>query len=149
MRADGLEERREVTLDERDRLRRAAARVLGSRPDVVAAYLHGSAARGEPARDLDVAVAFRGPEPGFAELDEIAAQLGSYADVPGLAIDLRALGSATPRFRANVLRDGEVLYESDREARLSLEVRFMIAWADFEPVWTRMRARMLSRWADG
>jgi predicted nucleotidyltransferase len=67
VRADGLEERREVSGDERDRLLRAARRVLGPRPDVVAAYLHGSAARGEPARDLDIALAFRAREPGFAD----------------------------------------------------------------------------------
>jgi predicted nucleotidyltransferase len=141
--------RRRIEPVERDRLRDAAARVLARWPNVVAAYFHGSAARGEAAADLDIAVAFDGDELGFAALDRLAAELEAEARVEGLEIDLRALGPATPRFRANVLRDGKLLFERDREARVRLEARFMIEWADFEPTWRRMRARMLERWADG
>jgi predicted nucleotidyltransferase len=115
----------------------------------VAAYLHGSAARGEPAGDLDVAVAFAGAEPGFVALDRLAAELRAAAGIPDLPIDMRSLGPATPRFRANVLREGELLFERDRTERARLEARFMSAWADFEPIWHRMRARMLERWSRG
>jgi predicted nucleotidyltransferase len=143
------EARREIEPAELDRLREAAARVFLRWPAAAAAYLHGSAARREPAADLDIAVAFAGDEPTFAELDRLAAELQTAAAIPGLEIDLRSLGPATPRFRANVLRDGELLFERDRRARASLEARFMSAWTDFQPTWHRMRARLLERWSRG
>ena len=144
-----VEVRRALEVAELERLRAAAAQVFLRWPAAVAAYLHGSAARREPAADLDIAVAFEGDEPTFAELDRLAAELQAAAAIPGLEIDLRSLGPATPRFRANVLREGELLFERDRRARARLEARFMSAWTDFEPTWRRMRARMLERWSGG
>ena len=149
VRADAVEKRREITTGELEGLRAACAGVLAGWPGIVAAYLHGSAARGEPAADLDIAIAFEAREPGFAELDRLAAALRAEAAIPDLPLDVRALGPATPRFRANVLRDGVLLFERDRNARVALEAAFMTEWADFEPTWRRMRARMLERWTHG
>jgi hypothetical protein len=75
--------------------------------------------------------------------------LETAAVIPGLPVDLRPLGAATPRFRANVLRDGMLLYESDRELRLQAEARIMVERADFQPTWTMMRKRMFERWTHG
>lgn len=147
--ADAIEVRRELEPAELDRLHAAALRVFPRWPSVVAAYLHGSAARREPAADVDVAVAFAGAELGFVELDRLAVELGTAAAIRDLSIDLRSLGSATPRFRASVLREGELLFERDRRERARLEARYMTAWTDFEPIWHRMRARMLQRWSRG
>ena len=60
--------RRRLEADERARLHDAASSVFSGESRVVSVYLHGSAARGEPAADLDVAIACAGGEPSITEL---------------------------------------------------------------------------------
>jgi predicted nucleotidyltransferase len=134
--------------EDRQRLVEAAAHVLSREPDVVAAYLYGSAARGEPAHDLDVAVSFEGRvDP--RRLEPLAARLQAEAAPHGPEIDLRPLNDAAPRFQVAVLRDGVLLFERDRRRRLEQEARAMSRWADFRPRWELMRRRMRARWARG
>lgn len=149
MLAPGQSARRVLTEDDVQRLRRAAEAVLGRRRDVVAAYLYGSAARGEPAGDLDVAVLFRNDAPAAGELERMASELQHQGAPHGPEIDLRPLNRAAPRFRANVVSEGRVLFDADPDARLESEARALSEWLDFKPVWERMRARMRGRLARG
>jgi uncharacterized protein len=130
---------------ERLQLAGAAARLFATEPDVVAVYLYGSAARGEPARDLDVAVLFE-RRVDVASLERLAALLARDGAPRGPEIDLRVLNEAAPRFQAAVLREGQLLYERDRRARHAQEARLMTRWVDFQPTWRAMRAHMLERW---
>ena len=132
-----------------ERLAQAAARVLSGRAEVVAAYLYGSAARGEPAADIDIAVLFGEPGLDTQELEAIAARLEAEGGSEGLHLDVRPLARTSPRFRVNVLRDGRLLYEGDRDKRLTFEARSLSEWLDFKPTWERMRRLMFDRWADG
>lgn len=134
-----------------ERLGRAAQRVFGERPEVVAAYLYGSAARGEPAADIDIAVLFRDGSPNARELERLAAQLQADGAPRGPEIDLRPVAGTSPRFRANVLRDARLLYEGDGESnrRLTFEARALGEWLDFKPTWVRMRDKMFARWTHG
>jgi predicted nucleotidyltransferase len=131
-----------------DRLLHAAEDVFEAEPAVLAAYLYGSAARGEPAGDLDIAVLVDGPV-SPSQLEALAASLQAKGAPAGPPIDLRPLDQAAPRFQINVLKDGRVLYERDRHRRLRREAAFMSRWADFKPTWERMRRRMLDRWIHG
>jgi predicted nucleotidyltransferase len=140
--------RRVVDREAFERLRAAAERILSARPEVVAAYLYGSAARGEPAADLDVALLIDG-EVDFRRLEALAALLEAEGAPAGPSIDVRPLGGTSPRFRASVISDGRLLYEADRERRLAFEARSLAEWLDFKPTWERMRRRMLDRWANG
>lgn len=126
----------------------AAAHVFDAEPNVIAAYLYGSAARGEPARDLDVAVLFAG-QADARSLERLAAMLARAGAPHGPEIDLRPLNGAGPRFQTSVLRDGQVLFERDRGARLAFEAECYSRWADFAPTWRGMRARMFERWSHG
>lgn len=130
------------------RLHAAAVAVLGSQDDVVAAYLYGSAARGEAAADLDIAVLFR-DAPVSGRLEQLAGELQRQGAPDGPEIDLRPLNGTAPRFRITVVREGRLLVERDRAARLEHEARAMSVWLDFRPTWERMRQRMLARWAHG
>ncbi|HEY3356391.1 MAG TPA: nucleotidyltransferase domain-containing protein [Polyangia bacterium] len=148
MRVRDVPQRRSLTREELERVRRAAAAVFAAGEDVLAAYLFGSAARAEPAADVDVAVLFRdAPDP--RRLDALAAELQRDAAPAGLDIDLRPLNGASPRFRANVVREGQVLFERDRLLRLEREAQWITMWLDFKPTWERMRRRMLARWDRG
>ncbi len=131
-----------------ERLARAAALVFGAEANVLAVYLHGSAARGEAAADLDIAVLFSGPFDAL-RLQALAARLQAEGAPQGPEIDLRPLDGAPPRFQANVLRDARLLFERDRAARLEREACLLSRWADFRPTWERMRRLMLDRWARG
>lgn len=135
-------------------LSRVAGEVFAAQPAVLAAYLYGSAARGEPAADLDVAVLLVASRdhascPSSAVLEAMAGDLQRLGAPRGPEIDLRVLNGAAPRFCVTVLREGKLLYERDRNLRFAHEARFMSEWADFRPTWERMRRRMLDRFCGG
>lgn len=135
--------------EDHERLADAARRVFASEPELLAAYLYGSAGRGEPAADLDVALLSDGPIRDVRRLEALAARLQAEGAPSGPAIDLRPLWGAAPRFQANVLKEGRVLFERDSQRRFAHEAEIMGRWADFKPTWERMRQRMLDRWLRG
>jgi predicted nucleotidyltransferase len=143
-----IETRRVFGPADRQRLIDAAARLFSGEPDVTAVYLYGSAARGEPARDLDVAVLFS-RKVDLRSLERFASVLAHEGAPHGPEVDLRALNGAAPRFQTAVLRDGLVLFERDRRARASFEAGCLSRWADFRPTWRLMRDRMAARWSHG
>jgi len=123
--------------------------VLEARTDVVVAYLFGSAARGElrPSSDVDVAVlisvtADAGlPEATLASLEtSLQADLQEAAHRP---VDLVILNHASPDLIHRVLRDGVLLIERDRSARIRFEVRSRNDYFDVLPFITRYREAAL------
>jgi predicted nucleotidyltransferase len=130
------------------RLRVAAECVFAPHPAIAAVYLYGSGARGEPLADLDIAVLTeRGATVG--SLEPLAAALQLEGAPHGPDIDMRPLRGTGPRFRANVIGEGRLIFERSRETRIAFETETMIEWLDFKPTWQRMRARMLERWMHG
>jgi predicted nucleotidyltransferase len=129
--------------------RKSPIAILKGHPEIIAAYLYSSAARGEPAADLDIAVLSSGAALDAHALEDLAARLQAEGAPTGPDLDLRLLAGANPRFRANVLREGRLLYAADRDSRLGFEARALSEWLDYKPVWERMRRTMLDRWAHG
>ena len=131
-----------------ERLRAASERVFAPYPAIAAVYLYGSGARAEPLADLDIAVlAERGA--AVVSLEPLAAALQAEGAPHGPDIDMRALRGTGPRFRANVIGEGRVIFERSRNTRIVFEAETMIEWLDYKPTWQRMRARMLDRWIHG
>jgi predicted nucleotidyltransferase len=101
---------------------------------VVCAYLFGSRARGDARSDsdLDVAVLFANdPAPTLAGLGlDLAAELQESL---GLPVDLVVLNRASPDLVHRVLRDGELAYESNRNARVAFETRLRAEYFDLLP----------------
>lgn len=103
--------------------------------DIVAAYLFGSVARGDdgPESDVDLAVLYRrDPSPTFEALPlrlegDVERLLGRRAEVV-------ALNLAPVDLCIRVLRDGVVILDRDRPARIAFEVRTRTAWFDLQPV---------------
>jgi predicted nucleotidyltransferase len=126
----------------------ASARdVVATTPGVALAFLFGSAARDEPSADLDVAVSFEGPasEAGLRQLEDRLAEIAPTDH----EVDVRLLDGATPRFKANVLRDAVLVYARDEKTRIERVARWSSEWSDFEPVWRRMRGALRNRWMRG
>jgi predicted nucleotidyltransferase len=143
-----LQESVTIQDQDRDRLREAAATVFARHPEVVAAWLHGSAAGGDRAGDLDLALLLKPSAAPFPLLHILATELREEG-VARPELDLRPLHGTSPRFRATVLRNGLLLYDGDPAGRVAFEARAMSEWLDFKPVWERMRGHMRERWMNG
>ena len=116
------------------------ARVEG----LVAAYLFGSQARGtaDASSDVDVALVL---ETSPKTLDDL--HLDVAADLErelGLPVDVVVLNRATGDLVHRVLRDGELLVENDRSARIHFEVRARNDYFDLAPVRRAYRNRSRS-----
>jgi predicted nucleotidyltransferase len=116
--------------------------LIGVRSDVLAAYLFGSRARGSAREgsDVDVAVLVRG-EPA-ATLDGLGMDL--LVDLErnlDCRVDLVVLNRAPWDLVHRVLRDGRVVLERDRSARIQFEVRARNQYFDTQPILQRYRHR--------
>lgn len=114
-----------------DRLRNA---LEPHRAGLVCAYLFGSEARGEarPDSDVDVAVLFRHDPP--LSLDGLGLDLAAELEQRlGRTVDLVVLNRASPDLVHRVLRDGNLLLETDRAARVRFEVKSRAEYFDVLP----------------
>ena len=141
--------RRRFSEDELEALVGATAAALPRHPEVIAAWLFGSVARGEPARDVDVGVLLAGTSDDPFLATRIATDIEESGASLGLEVDVRPLRRTGPRFRRNVLADGRLIYDPAPAVRVPVEARWMSEWLDFRPVWERMRRAMLDGWLQG
>ncbi|HVY48614.1 MAG TPA: nucleotidyltransferase domain-containing protein [Minicystis sp.] len=117
------------------------ASILGARlsrePGVAAAWLFGSAARGEerPDSDVDVAVLFDRERPLDALLD-LEAALGAEL---GRDVDLVDARGAPPDLVHRILRDGVLVVDEDPSARIAFEVDVRNRYFDMRPIWLLYR----------
>ncbi len=99
--------------------------------------LFGSAARGEPARDLDLAVLPEAVPPLLGQGAWLAALEHLLAPWP---VDLLVLGEATsPVTRFEVFRRGGCIYESEPGLFGREQDRAFFLYADSEPIRRQMR----------
>ena len=113
---------------------------LEAEPEVLAAWLFGSRARGEarPDSDVDVAVLLRSDPPATLE----GLHLGLESDLEQacrLPVDLVIVNRAPPDLVHRILRDGVLLLERDRSARVRFEVRSRNEYFDVLPFLRRYR----------
>jgi predicted nucleotidyltransferase len=115
--------------------------VFSSRSDVAAVYLFGSTARGtaRDGSDIDVAVLFDAPPPRTLSGPRFVIE-GELEHARGKPVDLVVLNDAPVDLRTRVLRDGRLLVERNRSARIAFEVRTRNEAFDLEPVLARYRA---------
>lgn len=107
---------------------------LATRADVIAAYLFGSRARDEATAtsDVDIAIWLRAKPTGLNDAPlELADEL---AQAVGLPVDVVVLNGAPSDLVHRVLRDGVLLLETDRSARIAFEVRARSDYFDLMPV---------------
>jgi predicted nucleotidyltransferase len=120
--------------------------VAGAPAEVVAVCLFGSLARGTASAksDVDLGLLLR-----RSPASTLEGRLLDYeADLErtiGRPVQVVVLNDAPPDLAYRVLRDGLVLLERDRGARLRFEVRTRNLYFDLLPVLTRYRRRALER----
>ncbi len=129
-----------------------AGEIFARYPEIAAVYLFGSVARGEagPESDLDIGILFR--KPGATALDhhrllgDLASRLEAVSD--GRPLDLAVLESQGWLFRHRVLLEGKLVYEADRDRRVSFEAQTYVRAFDFRPTYeiaTRGRLAAIRR----
>jgi uncharacterized protein len=110
--------------------RRALAELFGRHPDVVAAYLFGSQARGDA-----------GP------LAALSAEAGSLLGTDD--VELVVLNGAPPLLAQRVIRDGELLTERSALTRVRLENEAIIRYLDAIPLREELGCGLERRVAEG
>lgn len=131
----------------------AIASVMARAPEVAAAYLFGSVARGTATieSDLDVGVVYRDRRSDAH--DRLATSLAlELSRATGFErvdlVDLEAQGSI---FALRVLSDGKRAYEGHRERRIDFESETISRGLDFLPTYelaTRDKPAALRRWLE-
>ncbi len=124
-------------------LERLVTRELNSADDrLLAAYLFGSVARGtdSSSSDIDVGILLRTAPPG--ELNDLRFALeGALERALGRRAQVIVLNNAPPDLVHRVLRDGRLLLDRDRAARILFEVRSRNDYFDLLPILNQYRRR--------
>lgn len=107
------------------------------RPEVIAAFLIGSQARGSagPLSDVDVAILHVRGLGSRERLDLRLALAASAGDALGTPeVDIVLLNGAPPLLRHRALRDGILLLDHDPKERIAFQVRTLNDFVDTEPL---------------
>jgi len=102
--------------------------------DIACVYLFGSQARqqSKPVSDVDVAVLYKNQVPGG--FDRLGIPLaGELEKITKKPVDMIVLNNANVDLVHKVLRDGIIVFESDRSARIQFEVNSRNAYFDLKP----------------
>ena len=110
-------------------------------PEVIAAYLFGSVARGTSRTTSDVDVAILLARPPVAELAGLPLDLeGDLERLLGMPAQVVILNRAPVDLVHRVLRDGKLLVDRNPSVRIAFEVRARNEFFDLKPVLDRYRA---------
>ncbi|MFQ5525929.1 MAG: nucleotidyltransferase domain-containing protein [Thermoanaerobaculia bacterium] len=126
---------------DRKRLVRYLEDFFSERPEgLIAAYLFGSWGRGTAGSGSDVDLGLLFEEAPPAELDSEPFRLESELEV-ALAIPVQAvvLNTAPPDLLHRVLRDGAIILDRDRAARIRFEVQARKEYFDLRPILEQYR----------
>lgn len=110
---------------------------LAAQPDVLAAYLFGSYATGKarPGSDVDVAVLLSGTD-AMERFERRLRLMGEVEEALGRRpADVVVLNDAPPLLTHQVLREGRLVFERNRAARVEFEVRTGKIYADLQPMY--------------
>ena len=127
----------------------ALREVLPADDRIAYALLFGSTARGDthPFSDVDVAIGLRSGV--TLDAHDIGGLIFELARASGREVDLVILDKAPPGLAYRVFRDGRLLVEKDRRARVERTVRAILDYLDFEWVEQRCTRGVLARAARG
>ena len=111
---------------------------------VLAAYVFGSVGRGEASdtSDVDVGVLLAGGRP--RTLGGLPVEIQECLErAVGRRVDLVVLDGAPPDLLHRVLRDGVLVLDRDRTARIEFEIQARNAYFDLKPILDRYRRAAL------
>jgi len=107
----------------------------GAPQGAVAVYLFGSMARGDAGRDsdVDVGILFAAEPPATLDAPQFAIE-AELERLLGRPVQVVALNRASADLVHRVLRDGRLVLDRDRSARIRFEVRSRNEYFDMAPI---------------
>jgi len=129
-------------MDRRQLEERVTEELASADDRLVAVYLFGSVARGTDSSnsDVDVGILLRAAPTG--EINDLRFVLeGDLERALGRRTQVVILNNAPPDLVHRVLRDGRLLLDRDRAARIRFEVRARNEYFDLLPILNRYRRR--------
>jgi hypothetical protein len=106
-------------------------------PYIVASYLFGSYARGNPSEksdlDIGVIVDFSAPEKRklIGDMDYLSYRISKF--LKGKEVDIVILNEKKPVFLHKVLKEGKLIYETNPTLRIQFVWKAIQEYCDFEP----------------
>lgn len=119
---------------------------LGQQPDVAAAYLFGSYARGRAtsSSDIDIAVLFNLPEENsFARFERCLDLEMALQDIARRPVQVIDLETAPLLLQRQVRKHGKLILEKDRRRRVNFEVRSRRTCLEMQRVYRLRNAALL------
>lgn len=102
---------------------------LKNRPDILFAYIFGSFIEKEKYNDLDIAVFLAD---GKIESMEYLTLKRELTDIAGIEADVAILNGASPLLRIEVIRNGLLVWERDRDCRISFLKKAVFEYEDMK-----------------
>ncbi|MBI4063622.1 MAG: nucleotidyltransferase domain-containing protein [Elusimicrobia bacterium] len=106
---------------------------LRQKKNVRFAYLYGSFLSRQDARDVDIAVYCKDSKGAWSQSQLIAQRLEKNLNYK-IPLDVHNLNKTTPAFAFGVISRGKLLFERDREERLTWEAHLLSAYQDIRPM---------------
>ncbi len=119
------------TARQRRKLRQRITAALQEDPQVMLAYLHGSFARGEPFRDVDIALWLQSDDPKTAYYYSVQVAI-TLSNTLGLPVDVQVLNHAPLPFQYHVLSYGIQLLPRNEVLHYQLFDLFTRQYLDFQ-----------------
>ena len=118
-----------------DIVRRVREVVLSSPDEIFAVYLYGSRGRGTPTptSDVDLGVLL-GSHPPSTLTNVVSDLEGAVERAVGLPVEAVVMNTASPDLVHRIMRDGVILLDRNRAARLEFEVQSRNEYFDMEPI---------------
>lgn len=131
-------------LSEQDRSR--LSEHFGAQPDVIAAFLFGSVARGDdrPGSDVDIAVLLDRSKP-IAPLRAATLASEAMGILARNDVDVVVMNNATPLLKHRVARDGEVLFARSNNDVAEFVIRALHEFVDTKPLRDLQRQQLKRR----
>ncbi len=108
--------------------------VVEVHPEIIAAYLYGSYAKGIETEESDIDVALLLSERFTQNALYPFKIAGKIEKNLKRKVDVRILNDASPSFLNQVFKYGKVVYSRDEKKRLSFEIQAMRAYLDIKPL---------------
>ena len=124
---------------------------FADKPDVLCAYIFGSAARGKETAhsDVDIAVLFND---SVSSSEYTERQISLFVDLSELLcvnVDIIVLNQATPYLRFQVIQSGVKVYENPKRKDRAFEARSIVEFFDFLPLKNLLESSVLKRIKEG
>ncbi|VVB71774.1 Uncharacterised protein [uncultured archaeon] len=121
--------------------------IVGSYPEVLAAYVFGSFLEKDDFRDIDVALLLSG-NPTSYQAVKLAMHIGSDLDLKlhiGRDFDVRILNNAHPEFQYEVVKTGVAVYSRSDRDRFDWEAEVISTYLDLKEMYDYYDREYLAR----